>query len=58
MLWLKHNIEPWTEVLQKWTTSFPVRTRCKASNFQDFLKEWPSLNDIYRAEQLVNNFQP
>ncbi|KAK4872725.1 hypothetical protein RN001_014754 [Aquatica leii] len=53
-LWLKHNVEPWDIVIQKWNTTFCARhsffNKCTVD---EFLKEWPILNDL-RAEILIN----
>ena len=57
MLWLKQNVEPWTEVLEKWSITFEARQKSNVINFHEFLKKWAPLNYINRAECLVKNFQ-
>lgn len=57
ILWLKHNLEPWTEVIEKWTRTFQARKNSTTKNFHEFLKEWTPLKDINRAECLVRCFQ-
>lgn len=50
MLWLGQNIEPWTEVIEKWSLTFEARRKFDTTNLQQFLKEWAPLNDINKAE--------
>lgn len=57
VLWLKHNREPWDEVLIKWRRTFSARKQSKVTNFNDFLKEWAPLNNVKKASGLVRNFQ-
>ncbi|XP_077280586.1 uncharacterized protein LOC143907596 isoform X3 [Temnothorax americanus] len=52
--WLKYNIEPWDEVIEKWRRTFEVRKNSKTTNFNAFLKEWAPLKHKDKAECLIN----
>ncbi|KAL4718864.1 hypothetical protein ACJJTC_011323 [Scirpophaga incertulas] len=53
VLWLKHNSEPWNEVLEKWKNTFHIRRECKFDNIHDFFSEWNILCDI-RSDSLIS----
>lgn len=52
-IWLKHNSEPWTEVLQKWNATFDMRRHSNCFTVNEFLEQWPIINDL-RADVLVS----
>ncbi|XP_031348340.1 uncharacterized protein LOC116174545 [Photinus pyralis] len=53
--WMKHNNEPWTEVLIRWDNTYNLRhdTLNKCSNVYEFLENWTILQD-QRADVLIN----
>lgn len=52
ILWLKHNYEPWSTVLEKWKNTYQFRILNTAHTVEEYFKCWPILNDP-RAHVLV-----
>lgn len=54
--WLKHNSEPWTDVIEHWKASRPARTKDMATwngNIHLLFTKWPILRHP-QAYTLVN----
>lgn len=53
ILWLKHNTEPYAEVIERWNKTFPVRKGDNSpKSVAEFLTDWPILRDL-RSDVLV-----
>ncbi|XP_067614122.1 uncharacterized protein [Eurosta solidaginis] len=58
-VWLKYNIEPYDEVVQKWETTFAVRHSFmkNAENLNSILEEWPLYKQSFGYSLIELDFQ-
>ncbi|CAH1967373.1 unnamed protein product [Acanthoscelides obtectus] len=52
VLWLKHNTEPWSEVMERFKKAHAIRRDCDRKTVKQFLQDWPIFQYL-RGEVLV-----
>ncbi|CAH1974249.1 unnamed protein product [Acanthoscelides obtectus] len=54
VLWLKYNMETWSEVLEKFKKTHAIRRDCDRKTVKQFLQDWRIIQYL-RGEVLVKN---
>lgn len=58
--WLKIHLEPWTEIKEKWATTYPVRRQQILQEGQEklnrVLEDWPLFKNSYGFDLVITSF--